>query len=383
MAGNQVTLTIAGDADSLQRATDQAESSVNSLEREMEQTGGAARAMGSQIGSAEDAFAGLGRESGKLGEGLDRAAGASSMLSGGLGDVGGALTEAFGEDSGVGQFGAQMEKAGTIVMGLTGVFDLATLANTALQGSMIRTAAASVWMRTTTIAGAVATGVATAAQWLWNAAMTANPIGLIILAVAALVAGIIWLATQTDFFQKLWTAVWGAVVAYFNWVVGNYKAAAGVVVGAISWIGDTIGKVPGWLRTAFGVVYNVITAPFRAAFNAVASMWNNTVGRLTFSIPSWVPGIGGRSFSAPRLPTLHSGGRVPGMPGQNVLAILQAGETIGSPSASGAGGGGHLTIGSDGSRLGDLLVEVLASAVRGKGGDPGVLGIRIAGAPGG
>jgi hypothetical protein len=32
------------------------------------------------------------------------------------------------------------------------------------------------------LAGKVATGVATAAQWLWNAALTANPIGLVIAA---------------------------------------------------------------------------------------------------------------------------------------------------------------------------------------------------------
>ena len=32
-------------------------------------------------------------------------------------------------------------------------------------------------------------GLATAAQWLWNAAMSANPIGLLITAVAALTGG--------------------------------------------------------------------------------------------------------------------------------------------------------------------------------------------------
>lgn len=40
------------------------------------------------------------------------------------------------------------------------------------------------------VIGAVATKAVTAAQWLWNAAMTANPIGLVIVAVAALAAGV-------------------------------------------------------------------------------------------------------------------------------------------------------------------------------------------------
>lgn len=39
-------------------------------------------------------------------------------------------------------------------------------------------------------------GVATAAQWLWNAAMAANPIGLIVIVVAALAAGIMLLAKR-------------------------------------------------------------------------------------------------------------------------------------------------------------------------------------------
>lgn len=44
----------------------------------------------------------------------------------------------------------------------------------------------------------VATKAIIAAQWLWNAAMTANPIGLVIVAIAALVAGIIYLNHQID-----------------------------------------------------------------------------------------------------------------------------------------------------------------------------------------
>lgn len=54
-------------------------------------------------------------------------------------------------------------------------------------------------------AQAVATKIVTAAQWLWNAAMDANPIGAVIAAVTALVAGIYGLAKAI-----------GSVVSYFN-----------------------------------------------------------------------------------------------------------------------------------------------------------------------
>ena len=46
----------------------------------------------------------------------------------------------------------------------------------------------------------------------------------------------------------------------------------------------------------------MITTPYRLAFAAIAKLWNNTVGKLDFTIPDWVPGIGGKRFTAPKLP---------------------------------------------------------------------------------
>ncbi|GAA3581038.1 hypothetical protein GCM10022198_00160 [Klugiella xanthotipulae] len=51
--------------------------------------------------------------------------------------------------------------------------------------------------------------LATAAQWLWNAALSANPIGIIIMAIAALVAGLVWFFTQTELGQEIWSGFMG------------------------------------------------------------------------------------------------------------------------------------------------------------------------------
>lgn len=59
-------------------------------------------------------------------------------------------------------------------------------------------------------AAPIIAGVA-AAWWLVNAAMAANPIVLLAVAIAALVGGIVYLATKTQFFQQVWGAVWGFV----------------------------------------------------------------------------------------------------------------------------------------------------------------------------
>jgi hypothetical protein len=365
MAGNAVTLTFAGDASSLERAM----GNVGQASEQMaDQVGANVREMATRVGDSEDAFDGAARSANRLGENLDRASGASSQLSGGIGDVGGALTAAFGEDSGIGQFGAQMETAGTVVMGFTGLMDLAMLGNMAFSASSVKAAASMVVQKTSMIATTVATKVWAGAQWLLNAALTANPIGIVIVAVAALVAVIVLIATKTTWFQTIWETVWGAVVGYIGWVKDNYVAAFNLMISAGQWLINKVTAIPGLIRAAFSGLFNIITAPWRAAFNFIATAWNNTVGRLSWSVPGWVPLIGGRSIAAPRLPHFQSGGTVPGRAGDAVLAVLHAGERVHSASAA-AAEPTVIEIRSGGSRLDDLLVEILANAVRVRGGD--------------
>ncbi|WP_244161702.1 hypothetical protein [Micromonospora eburnea] len=185
------------------------------------------------------------------------------------------------------------------------------------------------------------------AQALLNLSLWTSPITWIVVGVIALIAVIVLIATKTDWFQKAWRASWG-------WI----KSAA-----SSTW--DFIKKIPGWIGSAFSRIGDAISRPFKAGFNAVATGWNRTVGRLSWTVPSWVPVIGGNSISVPHLPTFHAGGRVPGAPGQNVLAMLQAGETVNSAAGS---AGATLTIDTAGSRLDDLLVEILARAIKKRGG---------------
>lgn len=62
-----------------------------------------------------------------------------------------------------------------------------------------------------TKASVIWTKIATAAQWLWNAAMSANPIGLIIIAIIALVALFVLLFKKNETFRKVVLAVWDAI----------------------------------------------------------------------------------------------------------------------------------------------------------------------------
>lgn len=269
---------------------------------------------------------------------------------------------------------------------------LNTAAGVKNAAAWVASAAATVASKVALVASTVATKAAAAAQWLMNAAMSANPIGLIIAAVAALVAGLIWFFTKTELGQKIVTAVWDAiqvaikaVVSWFtdtavpfikgawtaitgafqsgyntvkswlqkawdfikkvwsysplaiiiaNWdkITGFIGAIPGKISGFFTNIGGKIAdkfsglktkvkvyvdKVLGWFKGIpgkisgfFSSLKDKITAPFKAAFNAVAGLWNNTIGKISFDIPSWVPGIGGKGFSVPNISMLADGGIV-------------------------------------------------------------------------
>ena len=75
------------------------------------------------------------------------------------------------------------------------------------------------WLKQTVVAQkllVVWTKVVTAVQWLWNAAMTANPIGIIIVAIGALVAGIVWLANKVSGWGEAWKHTWEGAKLLFR-----------------------------------------------------------------------------------------------------------------------------------------------------------------------
>lgn len=339
MAGNNVTLTFAGDSTQLESAFDR--------------VGSAARSMDRDVRASADGFDRVGQAADDVDT---RAMGFRDTLTG---------VQDGMEGVKVAQDGIGFEAL--LLMGFA-IGDLAS----GLYNFLIPAMKSGVrWLRATrvgTLAAAAAQKVAAfgskvwaGAQWLLNAAMTANPIGLVVVAIGALVAAVVLIATKTTWFQDLWRAVWGKIG---DPVKAGWAAVKRFSSSAFDWITG----LPGKIGRAFSRIGDLISAPFRAGFNAVSRAWNSTVGRLSWSVPGWVPGIGGRGVSAPRLPTFHTGGTVPGAPGQQVPIMALAGERVLPPGRSG-GGGVTLVIDSAGARLDDLLVEVLRLAISVRGGN--------------
>jgi hypothetical protein len=73
-------------------------------------------------------------------------------------------------------------------------------------------------VKVATASWAVVQGVATAAQWLWNAAFLANPIGLVIAGIALLIAAIVAVATKTTWFQTTWEYMSHGLVVAWQWM---------------------------------------------------------------------------------------------------------------------------------------------------------------------
>lgn len=87
----------------------------------------------------------------------------------------------------------------------------------------------------------VASRIATAAQAAWNAVVNANPILLIVTALAALVAGLVYFFTQTELGREIWANVTAAIGAAVTWLWENVLQPVFTAIGAIfEWVYNNI-----------------------------------------------------------------------------------------------------------------------------------------------
>lgn len=155
--------------------------------------------------------------------------------------------------------------------------------------------------------------------------LMAPPMGIILL-IGAVAAALVLAYQKSETFRNI--------------VQGAFNVVKDAAIG----VWDFIRSLPEKIMGIGGAIKDAVLWPYKTAFNLIAKAWNNTVGRLSFEVPSWVPGMGGKGFSMPKLPEFHTGGMVgQGMtPGSVVPGLLLAGETV-SPLA-GSGGGGTTVI---------------------------------------
>ena len=156
----------------------------------------------------------------------------------------------------------------------------------------------------------------------------------------------------------LWNNVLSPLI---NWLISTFgplfadvfNAAAGLVETAVGFMSDALDLVVVGLRGVLDFLSAVFRGDWDAAWNAIAStvttVWSriqetvrsaangilrfinsmiraivNALNSLSFTVPSWVPGIGGNSLgfnlTAPQIPYLAQGAVIP--PNREFLALL-------------------------------------------------------------
>ncbi|QLD10889.1 tape measure protein [Microbacterium oleivorans] len=171
----------------------------------------------------------------------------------------------------------------------------------------VRGTAALVAQKVAMVATRGAMLVATAAQWAWNAALTANPIGIVVAAIAALVAGLVWFFTQTELGQAIWgeftrflgeawanivavaTNVWGSLASFFTdlWsgivdvVTSVWNGIASFLQPVFDFIATLIRVyVETWINIIL-VLAAVLVTVWNGIVSVVTTVWNAIVAFIT------------------------------------------------------------------------------------------------------
>ena len=140
----------------------------------------------------------------------------------------------------------------------------ATLAitNGLMLAQFVRTGA----LTTAEAANAAATMGASGAFGIFNAVLSANPIGLIVTAVAALTAGLVWFFTQTETGQQIWSS-------FVDWIKQAWQGIADFFVGL--WSGISEGAIILWdgVVTAWTAYIESLKAMWTAVVTFFSDLW--------------------------------------------------------------------------------------------------------------
>lgn len=187
------------------------------------------------------------------------------------------------------------------------------------------------------------------AMAILNAVFMANPIGIVIRLLGALVGAFVYAWNTSETFRNVVVGTWEAVKEAFSTVINWIKNAFTVDwSNAFGFIGDILNShlanvknifnsvkqifngiiefVKGvftgnWSRAwqgvvnIFGGIMQGLGAVIKAPLNAVIGLVNSAISglnRISVTIPDWIPFVGGKHFGVnlPKVPYLYNGGIV-------------------------------------------------------------------------
>ena len=181
---------------------------------------------------------------------------------------------------------------------------------------------------------------------IFNALMALNPVVLVVAGIVALIAVLVLAYNKFDWFRN-----------FVNMVFEGIKRAVTTSLDVIK------GLFNGYMNF------------YKAIFNGIAKLWNNTIGKIEFSIPSWVPVIGGKQFKVPDIPMLAEGGIV----NKPTLAMIgERGPEAVVPLDRYRGGGGGITVNINSTVADASLPDKIVQALRDYNRTTGPIRIQVA-----
>ena len=211
----------------------------------------------------------------------------------------------------------------------------------------------------------VAAKIAAAGQWVLNAAMNANPIVLVVTAIGALVAALVWFFTQTETGRKAWasftsflSSAWQSVVSFVTSLgqnIANFftQTIPNAIQSVIQWfqqLPSAIGTALSNLITSIGtwaaqLGSQAISAGQQFLANLgtffvqlPGNIWNWLTSTVA-SVASWAAQLGSQAISAGQQFLANLGSyisQVPGRIGAGLSGAISAVGSFASSMASGA-----------------------------------------------
>ena len=178
----------------------------------------------------------------------------------------------------------------------------------------------------------------TGAQWLLNAALAGNPIGLVIVAVAALVAGLIVAYKTSATFRAIVGAALDAVAAAARGVVSAFHSVQAAASAAFEWIAGHW-RLIAPLFGPIGVAILLVVSHFdqlRAAASAAFGYIMGAASSVAAAIESVISTVGRLVSALGNIHVPHIS--IPHVPGLNEAP------TVGATAAAPAAGGSSITV---------------------------------------
>ena len=148
-------------------------------------------------------------------------------------------------------------------------------------GLFVAWKAALLAVRGVMVAVSAATKAWAAVQWVLNAAMSANPIGLVVIAIAGLIAAGAWLVQNWDEIAAWWHDLWGGIAA---WAGEKWDAITGTITGAwdsiISGITGFGASILSGLQGVWDTVKNAISAAWEGYVALLTAFWGGILSGL-------------------------------------------------------------------------------------------------------